>query len=57
MQNLELEIQILQDKIVMLEVENSRLKLELQSYKEEWAHPQSCLNKEGPWKKWKDKSY
>jgi|SaaInlV_120m_DNA_3_1039746.scaffolds.fasta_scaffold08443_3 hypothetical protein len=57
MKNLELEIQILKDKIIRLQIENSRFKLELQSYKEEWSHPKSCLNNEDPWEKWKDKLY
>jgi hypothetical protein len=53
MKSLNLEIQILKDKISMLENENNRLKMELQSYKQDWIHPQSCLHNEDPWEVWK----
>jgi regulator of replication initiation timing len=55
MKNLKIEIEKLKDKIFMLEIENERLKLELQSHKEDWIHPQSCLHNSDPWKIWKDK--
>ena len=53
MKNLKMEIEILKDKIAMLEIENERLRLELQSYGEDWAHPDSCIHNEDPWKVWR----
>ena len=55
MKNLKTEIEKLKDRIFMLEIENERLKLELQAHKEDWMHPQSCLHNSDPWKTWKDK--
>ena len=55
MKNLKTEIEKLKDRIFMLEIENERLKLELQENKKDWIHPQSCLHNSDPWKTWKDK--
>jgi len=55
MKNLKIEIEKLKDKIFMLEIENEKLKLELQAHKEDWIHPQSCLHNSDPWKTWKEK--
>jgi hypothetical protein len=46
---MESEIKKLKEKIIRLEIENERLKLELKITKEEWSHPDSVLNKPDPW--------
>ena len=52
MKNLKVEIEKLKDRIFVLEVENEKLKLELQVREEEWAHPKSCVHNCDPWKTW-----
>lgn len=47
---MEHEIQFLRDKVLALELENERLKRELQEHKVEWVHPESGYK---PSKKWK----
>ena len=52
MKNLKAEIEKLKDRIFVLEVENEKLKLELQSREEDWGHPKSCVHNCDPWKTW-----
>jgi len=52
MKNLKVEIEKLKDRIFVLEVENEKLKLELQVREEDWAHPKSCVHNSDPWKTW-----
>jgi len=52
MKNLKAEIEKLKNRIFVLEVENEKLKLELQSREEDWAHPKSCVHNCDPWKTW-----
>ena len=45
-------IKWLQHRNYMLKLENNILKQRLKELNKGWAHPNSCLHKEDPWKKW-----
>ena len=40
----------LKHQIYMLKLENKQLREKLRDITKEWAHPNSCLHNEDPWK-------